>query len=70
MTEPLSIFTAPPRSEQTATIPADLLQRLLDEHHLVGLQLQNRIVLNMGTLENAHKRVSELMGMHCETTHV
>jgi hypothetical protein len=25
MTEPLSIFTAPPRSEQTATIPADLL---------------------------------------------
>ena len=70
MTEPLSIFTAPPRSEQTAAISADLLAAYVRMERAVECQLCNHSDDTGGILATAYERVRELSGMHCEAENV
>ena len=67
MTEPLSIFTAPPRSEQTATIPADLLDALMDLKRAAEYQIRYHFDHTVEMLKDTSDRVAELSGTHCET---
>lgn len=70
MTEPLSIFTAPPRSEQTATISADLLAAYVELQRAAKYQLKYHHDDTVEMLKNASDLVSELSGTHCEVSHV
>ena len=60
MTEPLSIFTAPPRSEQTATIPADLLDALMDLKRAAEYQIRYHYDHTVEMQKVAVERVRQL----------
>ena len=62
MTEPLSIFTAPPRSEQTATISADLLEAYVELERAAYCQCVNECDASILNLYVAYNRVRELSG--------
>lgn len=60
MTEPLSIFTAPPRSEQTATISADLLAAYVELQRAAEYQLRYHRDHSIGMLADACALVKKL----------
>ena len=67
MTEPLSIFTAPPRSEQTAIIPADLLAAYVELQRAAEYQIRYHYDDTVEMLKDTSARVAELSGTHCKT---
>ena len=70
MTEPLSIFTAPPRSEQTAAISADLLAAYVEAFRVLESYYIRPSPKTWVNVKVVHERVRELSGTHCETDHV
>ena len=60
MTEPLSIFTSPAPSDQTATIPADLLAAYVELQRAAEYQIRYHYDHTVEMLKNASDGVHEL----------